>query len=50
MKEKVDYFYDQLQFEIDKTCKQNVTGDWNPKIESMKEKNVVEFYGLRNQN
>lgn len=43
--------YDQIQFEIDKTCKQNVLvmiRNWNAKPGNMKEENVVGLYVLVN--
>lgn len=51
--EKVDEFYDQVQFEVDRTCKQEVllvTGGLNTQAENIKEKNVVGLHDLGNQN
>lgn len=41
--EQADEFYDHIQFEFDKTCKQNVllvVVDWNAKIGNINEENI----------
>ena len=51
--EEVDEFYDQVQAEIDRTCKQDVLivmGDWNAKVGNKEEAPVVGKYGLGNRN
>lgn len=48
--EEDEKFYDQIQFEIDRICKQDVllgVEDWNFKVANIKEGNIVQLYGTK---
>lgn len=50
-KEQVNEFYNQVQFEINRTSKQEVllmTGDQNAKVVNIKEEDIFGLYGLGN--
>lgn len=45
--------FDQIQFEIEKACKQNMllmVRNWNAKVGNVKEENIVGLYVLVNGN